>query len=164
MEGKSQFKKPEIFFPSKEDTITKSQSLLTLRRNVDLVIAYRRYTTWNSMEPYNVIALNKNVLKSFKFSLPDLLVLQVKNTDTLRSILKLFYDYELFAMTNTDKWMETCKNSVPSCGDCNEYDFVIMVKDKVKRLYFYAPEIYVSYCPIIKENERIISLINILWK
>lgn len=165
IEGNSQLQKNEISFTSNEDAVTKSKSIKGLRKKSDLVIAYRRYTTWNFKEPFDVIVVKQDeVFKGYKFSLPNLLVERVENVDTLKSILKLFYDYDLFAMTKTDNWMETCNNSAPGCGDCEEYDFIIMTKDKVKRLYFYAPEMYVNYCPTVKANERVIGLINRLWK
>ncbi|HLL44604.1 MAG TPA: hypothetical protein VK369_15750, partial [Segetibacter sp.] len=123
------------------------------------------YTTWNFFEPYNVIAVKgDHVFKGFKFLLPNSLVKRDENVDSLKSLFKAFHDYDLFSMTKTDNWEKTCNDSTPSCGDCNEYDFIIMTKDKVKRLYFYEPEMHLDYCPIVKENKRVIGLIKRLWR
>lgn len=147
-----------------EDTLSKAKSICKLRHKAILVFAYRTYTTWNCSEPYNIIALMKDrSIKSFKFSLPNLLVSQISNPDSLKYTMRLVYSYDLFSMKTSDNWVETCESNSPSCGDCAEYDFVIMTKEKNKRLYFYAPTLYVGYCTSVNQNKRIIDFIKQLW-
>ena len=161
----TQLNKPIILFPSKEDTVSKAKSIKLLRQKAALVFAYRIYTTWDYTEPYTVIALMKDSsIVSYKFSLPNSLVRQNANSDSLKSKLGLVYSYDLFSMTETDNWEKTCNNHSPGCGDCEEYDFVIMTKEKVKRLYFYVPSLFVDYCESVKQNKRIIDFIKRLWK
>jgi hypothetical protein len=160
-----QLNKPAILFPSKEDTVSKAQSIKLLRQKATLVFAYRTYSTWNNIEPYTIIALLKDSsIVSYTFSLPDILFKLNTNSDSLKSKLGLVYFYDLFSMTKTDDWQKTCNNHSPDCGDCEEYDFVIMTKEKVKRLYFYVPAMYVDYCESVKQNKRIIDFIKQLWK
>jgi hypothetical protein len=161
----TQLKKPTILFPSKEDTVSKSKSIKLLRQKANLIFAYRTYTTWDYAEPYTIIALMKDSsLASYKFSLPNKLVRLNTNSDSLKSKLDLVYTYDLFSMTKTGDWEKTCNNNSPGCGDCEEYDFVIMTKEKVKRLYFYVPAMYVDYCESVKQNKRIVDFIKRLWK
>jgi len=161
----TQLNKPVILFPSKEDSFSKARSIKLLRQKAVLIFAYRTYTTWDYTKPYKIIALMKDSsVADYKFSLPNTLVRLNTNSDSLKSKLDLVYLYDLFAMTKTDDWEKTCNNDSPSCGDCEEYDFVIMTKEQIKRLYFYAPVVYVDYCESVRQNKRIVDFIKRLWQ
>ncbi len=161
---RGQLHKYDILYPSKEDKISQAKRIMSLRRKAILLFAFRKYTSWSNTEPYTIIALMKDSsFRCYKLSMPNLRLSQNTNTDKLKYKLSLVYSYNLFSMRNTDNWQESCEIHSPSCGDCTEYDFVLMTKRKMKRLYFYEPTLYVNSCSLVNENKRIIDFIKELW-
>jgi hypothetical protein len=144
------------------DKILQSAKLQAIRSKTDTVILYRRFTSWNCDEPYEVLAIHSGRISGYQFSLPDKLVKCNTAYDTLKRSVNLFYRYNILEIPGGN-WSDSCSEQAPGCGDCQEYAFILLTKTGARFLYFYEPEIYVQFCPYVNRNERILELIRTLW-
>lgn len=136
----------------------------TLHEKYDFVFIFRIISPWHRNTVCLILAKNSTEITAYKYGgrLQAGLTQLNLPLDTLNVLWQTYIDNDLLQIKNSNEVKDTCDKNRYWVTDGHSFEYMMLSKNRMKKLSYYMPEFFEQYCPGIVERQKVIVSAGIL--